>query len=280
MDGLKKVHQANLAVLKEIDRICHKYKLKYVLDAGTLIGAVRHKGFIPWDDDADVAMTRANFDAFLKVASRELPQDMELVLPGQFHGGKGFYDFTPRIIYKNSRIHPDSEEMAFYDGKLNHLWVDIFVLDALPDGRLGAVAAKGIQAGLYGLAMGHRYRLDYHKYSLAQKVAVGGLAAVGRLIPLKWIMAWQRFFARKDRKKKTKRLYYSNYQPDYLYVTLEREWSTKTVSLPFEDTRLMCPEGWHHVLTQVYGDYRTLPPKDQRKPSHATIEILVDEEQQ
>ena len=58
MDGLKKVHQANLAVLKEIDRICRKYKLKYLLDAGTLIGAVRHQGFIPWDDDADVAMTR------------------------------------------------------------------------------------------------------------------------------------------------------------------------------------------------------------------------------
>lgn len=166
--------------------------------------------------------------------------------------------------------------MDFYDGKLNHLWVDIFVLDALPDGRIGAVAAKGIQAGLYGLAMGHRYRLDYGKYSLPQKLMVGVMAAVGRLIPLKWIMALQRKMAKKDRKKKTKRLYYSNYQPDFLYVTLEREWSTETVFLPFEDTQLMCPKGWHHVLTQVYGDYKTLPPKDKRKPSHSTIEILVD----
>lgn len=276
MDGLKKVHQANLAVLKEIDRICRKYKLKYLLDAGTLIGAVRHQGFIPWDDDADVAMTRANFDGFLKVASRELPEGMELVLPGSFHGGEGFYDFTPRIIYKNSQTHQESGEMDFYDGKLNHLWVDIFVLDALPDGRIGAVVAKGIQAGLYGLAMGHRYRLDYGKYSLPQKLMVGVMAAVGRLIPLKWIMALQRKMAKKDRKKKTKRLYYSNYQPDFLYVTLEREWSTETVFLPFEDTQLMCPKGWHHVLTQVYGDYKTLPPKDERKPSHSTIEILVD----
>ena len=109
--------------------------------------------------------------------------------------------------------------------------------------------------------MGHRYRLDYGKYSLPQKLMVGVMAAVGRLIPLKWIMALQRRMAKKDRKKKTKRLYYSNYQPDFLYVTLDREW---------------CPKGWHHVLTQVYGDYRTLPPKDKRKPSHSTIEILVD----
>ena len=71
MYDLSKVHQANLTILKEIDRICRKYKLKYVLDAGTLIGAVRHQGFIPWDDDADVAMTRPNFDAFLKVAAMQ-----------------------------------------------------------------------------------------------------------------------------------------------------------------------------------------------------------------
>ena len=66
MYDMTDVHKANLAVLKEIDRICRKYRLKYLLDAGTLIGAVRHQGFIPWDDDADVAMTRANFDAFFK----------------------------------------------------------------------------------------------------------------------------------------------------------------------------------------------------------------------
>ena len=57
---LTKVHQANLAILKAIDSICREEGIQYMLDAGTLLGAVRHKGFIPWDDDADVAFTRKN----------------------------------------------------------------------------------------------------------------------------------------------------------------------------------------------------------------------------
>ena len=64
---MSRVHSANLKILKEIDRICRKYKIQYALDAGTLIGAVRHKGFIPWDDDADIVFTRNQFEAFKKV---------------------------------------------------------------------------------------------------------------------------------------------------------------------------------------------------------------------
>ena len=207
MDDLTRVHQVNLQMLKEIDRICRKHRLNYVLDAGTLIGAVRHRGFVPWDDDADVAMTRKNFDAFLKAAPRELPPEMELVMPDEYHVVKGFYDFTPRIIYKNSSTHKkDDPEMAFYEGKINHLWVDIFVLDNLPDSRVNAFLTKGLQAVIYGLAMGHRYRLDYEKYSFPAKLAVGVLAAAGRLIPMKWIYTVQQKLAVKDQKKKTKRL--------------------------------------------------------------------------
>ena len=84
---LTKVHETNLKLLKEIDRICRKYKIKYALDSGTLLGAVRHKGFIPWDDDVDVVFTRANYEMFAKVARRELPEGMSLVEPDEYHGG-------------------------------------------------------------------------------------------------------------------------------------------------------------------------------------------------
>ena len=67
---LSGVHAVNLKLLKEIDRICRKYKIKYALDSGTLLGAIRHGGFIPWDDDVDVVFTGANYEMFKKVARR------------------------------------------------------------------------------------------------------------------------------------------------------------------------------------------------------------------
>ena len=277
MEGydLTEVHQANLAILKEIDRICRKYKIKYLLDAGTLLGAVRHKGFIPWDDDADIAFTRSNYDAFLKVVRRELPQEMELLEPEDLRGGKAFYDFTARIIYKNSSTHEDSEEMRFYEGKLNHLWVDLFTIDELPENKISSTLTLLLHTVIYGFAMGHRFKLDLKKYSMINKICVAALAFFGKLIPMKTLRKLQKMAAVKDRKGKSSLRYYSNYQPDYLYVTLKKEWCEETVDLEFEDTRLMAPKGWHEVLTWIYGDYKKLPPKEKRVPTHSTTEIKV-----
>ena len=269
------VHSANLKILKEVDRICRKYKIRYGLDAGTLIGAVRHHGFIPWDDDADVYFTRSQYEAFCKVAPRELPEGMELLEPDQMRGGKAFYDFTPRIIYHTSRRHGDTPEMAYYEGKLNHLWVDLFIIDKLPAGKSAAAMTRFLHKAVYGLAMGHRYHLDFNKYSLPQKIFVGGLAAVGRLIPMRAIFAMQRAVALKDRHSKGSLRYYSNYQPDFLYVTVEKDWCDQVVDMDFEDTRLMAPAGWHEILTEVYGDYMTPPPKEQQVPTHSGREIEV-----
>ena len=70
--GMLALQKVNLYILQEIDRICKKYKINYTLDSGTLLGAIRHGGFIPWDDDADIAMTRSNFEAIRRIVKREL----------------------------------------------------------------------------------------------------------------------------------------------------------------------------------------------------------------
>lgn len=287
---LTKVHRANLQVLEEIDRICRKYKIKYAMDSGTLLGAVRHHGFIPWDDDVDVAFTRPNYEMFLKVAARELPEGMHLLLPEELQDGNAFYDFTARIIYEKSSVHPDNAQMRFYEGKLNHLWVDLFVLDRLPEKETAARRAKFIQKVIYGMAMAHRDRLDFSKYSLGDKLRVGLLAAVGRLIPMRTLYTLQQKTAGKDSRKESRRglsrsrkdirpsagkWYYSNYQPDYLYVTLQGDWCETTVDLEFEGAKFMAPKGYDQVLRQIYGDYETLPPKEKRVPSHSSIEIRI-----
>lgn len=81
--------------------------------------------------------------------------------------------------------------------------------------------------------------------------------------------------ALKDRKSRGTRWYYSNYQPDYLYVTLEDDWCTQVEDAPFEDTMLMIPRGWDPVLREVYGDYMQLPPEDKRVPTHSSQQIQV-----
>ena len=277
---LKAVHQANLRILKEIDRICRSHGIQYFADSGTLLGAVRHKGFIPWDDDADVAFTRENYEAFARVVRDEVPEGMEFLEPSQIGDGKAFFDFTPRILYLNSRTHEDSREMAFYGGKLNHLYVDIFIQDELPEGKLQAAWTRLKNTMIYGLAMGHRFRLDFSKYSPLQKCVVAVLSAAGRLLPMPVICRMERRAALRHNTGKSRLRYYSNYQPDYLYVTLKKEWNEETVDLDFEDMKLMAPKNWHQVLTCIYGDYRKLPPPEKRVPTHSTMEIQVYGEQE
>ncbi len=278
MEQMEKVHGAELKILKEIDRICKKYGLSYMLDAGTLLGAVRHGGFIPWDDDADVAMLRADYEKFLKVADKEFPDTMELVRPESFTQNHAFYDFTARIIYKNSRTHEQTFEMDYYEGKLNHIWVDIFILDDLPDNPVNARFTILLHDIIYGLAMGHRYELDFSKYGKLTGIAIRVISAVGKFIPLRFIFAAQRKIAIKDHVKYPKRYYYSNYQPDYLQVTLDASWCRPTQDLEFEDTFLSGPKDTDAVLTHIYGDYMKLPPVEQQVPTHSTTRILVDED--
>lgn len=71
-EELRRVQLTQLEIAKEIKRICDKYQLKYIIDFGSLLGAVRHKGFIPWDDDMDMSMPRADYEKFLDVAQKEL----------------------------------------------------------------------------------------------------------------------------------------------------------------------------------------------------------------
>ena len=169
--------------------------------------------------------------------------------------------------------------MRYYEGKLNHLWVDLFIIDELPENKAAAGFTRLLHKSIYLLAMGHRYHLDYSKYSLFHKLAVGGGSAVGKLIPMKLIFRMQHAAALKDKHGRSSLRYYSNYQPDYLYVTIQKEWCEEITDIEFAGETLMASKHAHEVLTWVYGDYMKLPPEAERVPAHSTIDIQVFDEE-
>ena len=268
---LKEAQLASLEILLKVDEICRANDIKYLLDSGTLIGAVRHKGFIPWDDDIDIAMTRDNYDKFRNLIKGNiglLPDNMELILPDEYRGGAAFYDFTPRIIYLNSKRHTVNEESIYYEGKLNHLWVDIFIIDEISDNVILDKLTRLRQKIIYGLSMPRRYGTDYSKYSFVDKIRVGVLSFGKYFFSMPKLFKMQEKLSVKYDGKGTKRVYYSNYQPDYMQVTLERTWCSEVTEIPFEGHMLMAPKAYDKVLREVYGDYMQLPPEDKRIPSH------------
>jgi lipopolysaccharide cholinephosphotransferase len=110
-------------MLVQFDRICRKYDLKYYVAFGSLLGAIRHHGFIPWDDDLDVCMPRKDFNKFLEVAASELKEPIYLQVPGK---DKDYYMSCPRLRNSNTAaIPPAFRYCEFNQG----LYLDIFVLD-------------------------------------------------------------------------------------------------------------------------------------------------------
>lgn len=131
-----------LRMLKIIDYICRKHQLRYWLCSGTLLGAVRHQGFIPWDDDLDICMPREDYERFLEIAQAEFPGDMFL----QTHDTDPGFHFLPlpcKVRDRNSLILAP----GYIEGKgENGLFVDIFPMDKYRRGAVAHAIERGIKS--------------------------------------------------------------------------------------------------------------------------------------
>lgn len=126
---MNKLQKEQLEIVMEVDRICKKHKINYLMDAGTMLGAVRHKGFIPWDDDLDICMLRKDYDKFSEIVDKELD-------------GKYFYQtnktdknfgFFFAKIRKNNTLY--LEEMAINNKSHSGIFIDIFPIDNNSDNK-------------------------------------------------------------------------------------------------------------------------------------------------
>ena len=258
---LKRHQQALNALLQEFDRVCRCLDIPYVLFAGTLLGAVRHEGFIPWDDDLDVMMLRADYDRFLKEADSLLDRE-------KFFLQKEFSEHWP-LFFSKLRLNNTACLEKFHprDDKMHQgIYMDIFPLDNAFSTNLGRkcqfLASKVVIAKA----------LDKRGYDTDSKVKKLFMAAC-RLVPGKPFLA----LARAGKVESPMVHSFFGAASGFEKNVYPRRLFTERARGTFEGKSYPIPAEFDILLHTLYGDYMQLPPPEARIcKQHA---ILVDTEQ-
>lgn len=262
-----------LHVLREVVQVLDELDVTYYMQGGTMLGAVRHKGFIPWDDDVDLGIPRADYERLLKQVSERLPEDLEL---RTYDDETDHHYYFARIVDKRYQI----RRMGSLEERLENVWVDLFPLDGMPDGLIARQWHK------FRLLM---TRLKFH-LSCLEKVNIKrpGRALVERII-IRFAMITRvgKWFDTRKQLDKMDRLlkkypperskYLINFtgQTSYRFNEMfPKEVYGKKTLYPFEDFSLVGPEQYDRYLTSLYGDYMT-PPKEGDRNAHVSELVPV-----
>ncbi|MEE3495027.1 MAG: LicD family protein [Butyrivibrio sp.] len=273
---LDRVHESDFAMLSEVDRICKKYDIQYYLHGGTFLGAVRHKDFIPWDDDVDILFLREDYERFIEVYEKEADKRFKLL---RFERYPQFFDFITKIAdYDLTYEETSFGAEDFYDHRYSHPTLDLFVFDKEADNHKWQLIRMKL---LYALAMGHRPYVDYSKFKGVMKAVSCILTTVGKFIPFRVIaqeyMKLQTLGGiakRADRGGDETTLFISNEQPDPRYWGLDFD-ADHLVYGPdvahIRDKEFPIPKNHDKWLKKTYKDYMSLPPEDKRVPMHVNV---------
>lgn len=266
--GLEKIHDGLFEIMVALDELCEKHNIQYFLDSGTLLGAVRHKDFIPWDDDVDLTMTRDNFERFCEVA-HELQAPFKFVMPNEYGGY--FFDFVARIINTEFPLREETDADRAYNSYQNRLAVDIFIIDNAPDSDAKFKWMVLRQKMLYGYAMAHRFEKTKQKHGFVESAQIFVLGTLGKLQTLSKIFKKQQKLSAKYREVKTERYCLSNTIMKEIHLSYPKRCIEGAVKLPIRDRMFSAPSGYEEILTNMYGDYMTPPPEADRAPMHAEV---------
>lgn len=264
-----------LKLLVDFDRVCTKYNLKYFLNCGSIIGAIRHHGFIPWDDDADVIMYQEDFDELVKHAAEEWKEEGDIRFVKYTQMGNGaILDFLPRLIYM-SEEHPtnafDKVRGKADPSLCNHGWLDIYLLNKASANKKTQKINTLLMQAVYGLAMGHRAYVDFETYKHHDwftRFVIHVTSGVGRILPVSFISFLHESLARRFDKKDTPYVYESNgYVIDQVF---DRELFGDGIRVDVCGHQIMVPAMYDRYLEEHgYHNYMQFPPANVRKPKHA-----------
>lgn len=257
-EQLDKLHALELEIAKEIRRICQTHHIPYFLTAGTLLGAVRHGGFIPWDDDMDIGMLREDYERFLEACRTDLGERFFL----QTWDTEPDYPFSFAKIRLNETHFREkfSESVKMHDG----IFVDIFPFDNVPDDR----RAQKRQARRYFVCK----RLLWIKKGMGGNMREGPLGQrirywcfwlFAHLLPYEGIKRYFKQTQVKFNGQETQKVV-TDGSYAYSKEAIDRGWVTHLEPIRFETETFLSYRDREAYLTHFYGDYHKLPPEEKR----------------
>lgn len=247
-----------LEVFIEVKKICDKHNIRYFAIGGTCIGAVRHNGFIPWDDDLDIAIPINDFEKFKELCKKELPEPYELfICPDHKHNPSLFikvHNTQTTFIEKYELDYPDDYKGVF---------IDVFPISGVPSDE------KERKRYFTKLKLLTALNDKWH-YSLSKCPGKMGMLLWILTCPLRPFLPCN-FWSNKLYE------FYNKYDFDSMEYTgrtwsteieksaFPKEWFEGYAELPFETTSMRCPVDYDAFLTRIFGDYMTLPPESERE---------------
>ncbi len=279
---LKRLQKTELEVLKTFDAVCRKYNITYFVAFGTAIGAVRHNGFIPWDDDIDVGMMREDYEKLRQVPTEEWG-DLFLGDPSDENGIHRM--IFPKLYKKNTVFETEFLSTHCIDvykqeGEQTPVWIDIFVFDRVASQV--SLKKKMMRKWLLG---------KLYFYSKCKFASVRGDALLIKLLcAIKrythYVLHLLKFTPNQIHRLFLKNIgdedgaYVTSYEVSYskeikqLFCKYDDMFPVKEI--PFENGTVYIQKNYHEALTSLYGDYMILPPEEKRQNHPPEILILED----
>ena len=268
MDMLREVQLKELEILREVKRICEMHGIPYFLACGTLLGAVRHQGFIPWDDDVDLSMFYEDYLRFLEVCKTEL--DPRFFLQNYMTDDNDQQAFTKIRMNNTAFIPVHHTKHHIHQG----IAIDIFPLSGLSGNKFSLSLKKKImQASNYVQAQGY-IAANYEEFE--EKLGGAGIRMLFLFYKLpfrfrRWLHAFLlRRVLKPCKGKKLIATVWMSVSDRYIHPASVFE---NTVFLPFEGETFPAPAGYEEYLSILYGDYMQLPPEEDRR---AHGKMIVD----
>ncbi len=271
---LGKVQDINYEMLREFDEMCRKYDIEYFLNYGSLLGALRHRAIIPWDNDVDAVMKRQEGDKIIEHKAEF--SDIYFWLGNDILGKKKYFDCINRFGYKKAYINIDKDRDEYYENYYNSIHFDMFLIDKTYDNFRGKLQRYEL-AVLYGLMGAYRHESLFEDYSKKMKRQNKILCFFGKFLSLPWMKKKADRIARRFDKDENAPYYFiSNDTIRMLKMLFPAEIFDHAVDVPFGNMTAKIACDADKMCRMIFGDYMQLPPVEQRIPHVGRVYMTAD----